>query len=1261
MTALGGVNYTWSPTPSTLTPPSNSVVADNPSVTITYTVNGNDLNGCVGTNTILVNVVPTPTVIISPLNASVCVGSTVALTASGATSYTWLPSNTTGSLSLETPSATTIYTVIGDNGGGCPSTLTVSVYTYSLPIITASINIPIVCSGSSISLTGSGALNYSWSPISSTLNPAVDNPTISTTYTLYGTDNNGCVGQTTASISVNPLPTLTLSATSLTICSGASTSMTALGGINYTWSPIPSTLTPPSNSVVADNPSITTTYTVSGDDLNGCVGTETILINVVPIPTVIISPLNASVCAGSTIGLTASGATSYTWLPSNTTGSLSVETPSATTTYTVIGDNGGGCPSTLTVSVYTYSLPIITASINIPIVCSGSSISLTGSGALNYSWSPISSTLNPAVDNPTISTTYTLYGTDNNGCVGQTTASISVNPLPTLTLSATSLTICAGATTSMSALGGINYTWSPIPSTLTPPSNSVVADNPSVTITYTVNGDDLNGCVGTETILITVVSLPTVVVSPLNASVCAGSSVALTANGATSYTWTEPGNAIPIGNTASVIVSPTITTTYTVIGDNGGGCPSTETVSVFVNPIPSFTAACSDTIKCGSAPATLTCTSTETNVIFYWNGPNTFTSSLQSPTVTVWGDYTLSVTNTITGCFATATINVATDGSIPSVTATTSGSITCAISSVTLTAVNTTTNPGFLWNGPGGFTNTTSSPTTSLSGIYTVTLSNLSNTCTATSSVVVGSHTNVTVTATILPATCNGSVVSNNGSIVVSNFNFGDKFTFVQGASISPTVIITNPNVFLIPTNGTITSNLSSQTSTVSYILRVFDTFGCVKDFTLILVPTDCSVNSLGLAKAVSIPTLNIGSSYDVLYKVVVKNYANTSLTNVVLTENLSATFPSPSSFSIVTSPSITSIGSSLTINPSFDGLITTNMTSATSKLAANKSDTITFMVKITPNGFFGPFNNTIKGTAINNVSIGVQDSSNTGLNPDPDGDLNPTKNNIPTTLTLTPNSLLGITKVGLLGARGTDKSFDVSYTVTAYNRGNDTLKQLVLKDNLSNTIKDPAKFTIKTPPIVNGNVSANSLFDGTTDIDLLNNSSINSLPPGSNVSISFVINVNSDTAKTISNSAYGSAIGSNNVIISDTSNQGNDPDRDKNDICNETTDNIPTVLTSPEEGFFVPQAFTPNGDDIHDLFVINGLPELGTPSIKIYNRWGNKVYENSNYANNWDGTSNVSGALGSNKLPQGTYFYVIEITGIQTPFTKKGFIVLQY
>ena len=74
--------------------------------------------------------------------------------------------------------------------------------------------------------------------------------------------------------------------------------MTALGGINYTWSPIPSTLTPPSNSVVADNPSITTTYTVSGDDLNGCVGTETILINVVPIPTVIISPLNASVCAG---------------------------------------------------------------------------------------------------------------------------------------------------------------------------------------------------------------------------------------------------------------------------------------------------------------------------------------------------------------------------------------------------------------------------------------------------------------------------------------------------------------------------------------------------------------------------------------------------------------------------------------------------------------------------------------------------------------------------------------------------------------------------------------------------------------------------------------------------------------------------------------------------------------------------------------------------------------------------------------------------
>ena len=138
-----------------------------------------------------------------------------------------------------------------------------------------------------------------------------------------------------------------------------------------------------------------------------------------------------------------------------------VESPTLSTTYTVIGDNAG-CSQTQTISITVNALPTITAVSNPSIVCSGSGVTLTANGGVNYTWSPIASTLNPATDNPTITTTYTVDGIDANGCTNQSTLTVTVNPLPTLTLSASPSTICPGATTTLTAIGAINYTWAQI-------------------------------------------------------------------------------------------------------------------------------------------------------------------------------------------------------------------------------------------------------------------------------------------------------------------------------------------------------------------------------------------------------------------------------------------------------------------------------------------------------------------------------------------------------------------------------------------------------------------------------------------------------------------------------------------------------------------------------------------------------------------------------------------------------------------------------
>src|SRR5204862_8363709 len=130
------------------------------------------------------------------------------------------------------------------------------------------------------------------------------------------------------------------------------------------------------------------------------------------------------------------------------------------------------------------------------------------------------------------------------------TVSVLVNPTPTINLSASSPSICAGSSATLSATGASTYTWNPGAT-----SGSSLSVSPAATTVYSVTGTSTAGCLGQNTINLTVVPNPTVSASVNPTAICVGSSATLSALGATNYTW-NPG-ALP---GVSVSVSGTVNT-----------------------------------------------------------------------------------------------------------------------------------------------------------------------------------------------------------------------------------------------------------------------------------------------------------------------------------------------------------------------------------------------------------------------------------------------------------------------------------------------------------------------------------------------------------------------------------------------------------------------------------------------------------------------------------------------------------------------------
>lgn len=250
----------------------------------------------------------------------------------------------------------------------------------------------------------------------------------------------------------------------------------------------------------------------------------------------------------------------------------------------------------------------------------------------------------------------------------------------------------------------------------------------------------------------------------------------------------------------------------------------------------------------------------------------------------------------------------------------------------------------------------------------------------------------------------------------------------------------------------------------------------------------------------------------------------------------------------------------------------------------------------------------------------------------------------------------MGVAKSATVSAVLDDKTVDVTFTIIVQNLGNDTIKNLQVNDSLM--IPSPAQFYVKSGPTTSTSLTANALYNGVSNIALLNG--LGQIAPGTTETITIVVNVKPDTVSSFYNSAIASGIGSLGNTVRDSSHTGNVADPNGNGIATEQGENTPTLVELPDVDLFIPEVFTPDGDGKNDFFVIKGISGRNV-KLTVFNRWGNMVYQNATYDNTWDGVPNVSGfIMGSGKLPQGTYYYIVEFEDGKDE-TVKGYVVLQY
>ena len=504
----------------------------------------------------------------SDQEGAVCPGSSVTLYGTGGDSYLWSNGVTDG-VSFVIDSTTT-YTVTGTDGNGCTSTATVSVPVFTPPTVGITVSpVGYICADSIVTLNGTGAAFYQWSGNISDGTPFV--PAGTATYTVTGTDDNGCTGTDSVLIVVhnNPVasvgPNVSQCGGFVTIDAGNPDSLT----YTYVWSDNETTKT--------INASTSGDYSVSVTTPYGCSATSQKNVYIKPAPIVNLGN-DAKQCGGSMTLNAGNPGDLYNWSTGYTTQTIIVD---STNSYSVtVTDANSGCSASNSVNITILAVPVVNLGSDIS-RCGGVANLDAGNTGFTFLWSN-----GPTTQTDIISTSgnYIVTVTDTSGCTASGSINVYIKPVPVVNLGP-DVRQCAGNVTLDAGNGSNSFFWSTGAST-----NTITVSSTSM---YYVTVTDLNSlCANSDSLMVTIDTLPVVNLGS-DTTQCGGSITLFAGNAGSTYLWSNNSVADTLNVNASGIYRVTVT--------NGNGCTGTGSIFVVINPVPVVTISLSANV-CSTLP-----------------------------------------------------------------------------------------------------------------------------------------------------------------------------------------------------------------------------------------------------------------------------------------------------------------------------------------------------------------------------------------------------------------------------------------------------------------------------------------------------------------------------------------------------------------------------------------------------------------------------------------------------------------------------------
>ena len=542
LTVTGGTGpytYAWS----------NNTTAQDPSNLIAgaYTVTVTDANGCTATLSITITQPATAVSISTTVQNILCLNGTGSINSSpagGVSPYTYSWSNQAITQNITNLQAGN-YTVTVTDANGCTANA-VGVVAITLSTVPVQINNStgtnvLTCTTPAISLQATGGVTYTWTG-GQTPNTANNVITIPGSYTVNMIDPNGCPVSQSIVITQNitpPTSGITNSTGSTIIdCNAPAINLLATGGGTYQWNNALGTNAAQSISQAGS-------FTVVVTAANGCLDSSTVVLTVAPVP--LVTGIDTTICSGQSVLITPvyypTGG-QVIWTNGQTTPNLTVS-PTSTTMYSVLY-TWNGCTATEDIIVTVNPTP--TLSVSSSSICFGDTTAVVAQANLAngvYNWISLNQTGPNLTVFPTQTTSYTATYTLNGCTSAQATGTVTVNPLPIVSVA--DMTICQGQPGTLSAIvnpAGGNFAWSQ------GGTSATITETPSSTSVYNLTYT-ANGCVGNAvSASIIVLPLPLASFSVNNTSGCVPVTVSLLADTIgqnATYAWTSTGAGSQIG------------------------------------------------------------------------------------------------------------------------------------------------------------------------------------------------------------------------------------------------------------------------------------------------------------------------------------------------------------------------------------------------------------------------------------------------------------------------------------------------------------------------------------------------------------------------------------------------------------------------------------------------------------------------------------------------------------------------------------------